>query len=90
MNAPHQHRQARTKRVRVAAMPAVIYAPGFFMEPVRAWKQLQFVSQLFIDPATRRFASEFQIAKVHRSGRGFDTHPLNLPGAMTEPLRSER
>jgi hypothetical protein len=70
------------QRVRVAAdavKAPKVYPDGYFLEPVRAWKQLQFVSQIKIDPRTRRFASEFARG---RPNSAFDRHPLGLPGAV--------
>jgi hypothetical protein len=82
MNAPtHKHRQRGTQRVVVKLAPTVVYPDGYFTEPVRAWTQLQFVSQIQIDPRTRRYASEFQMALSSRQRGGFDSQPLNLPGA---------
>lgn len=84
MKPAHQIR----RRAAVELAP-VIYPDGFFTDPVRAWKQLAFVSAIQIDPRTKRYATDFQLAQKCRQAGGFDHHPLGLPGALTEPLREK-
>ena len=86
MKQPHHHRQSavvKNGREALKAKPAKEYRDGFFTEPVRAWSQMQFESQLCkqIDTNTKRFKSDFQRAAEHRKSSGFNRHPLGLPGA---------
>lgn len=62
--------------------PVREYPPGYFTEPVRAWTQMRFESQIEIDPKTKRFISEFHQAERTRANSGFARVPLGLPGAL--------
>ena len=68
-----------------AVVQAPAYPEGFFTEPVRAWKQLQFVSQILVDPRTKRYVTD---ATLTRLNRGFDRHPLGLPNG--KPIEGEQ
>lgn len=62
----HEHRRS-PPRQRVKTKPDSAYVPGHFLQPVLAWKQMRFKSQIVVDPKTRRFASEFVIARMERA-----------------------
>ena len=59
----------------------VTYPPGYFTEPVRAWKQMQFVSALQADVSERMA----QLARAERSrqratGSGWGGGTIDLAG----------
>lgn len=64
------------------AKPITLTATGFFTEPVRAWAQMQFVSQIEIDPRTHRFVTDYARSQALRSGGGWNTRPVQLPGSL--------
>lgn len=57
---------------------AKTYPPGWFLEPVRAWKSMEFKSHpvMAVDKNTRRFQTDYARAMALRSGGGFDNHPI--------------
>ena len=60
------------------------YAPGYFCEPVAAWRSMRFESRIadLINPATKRFRTEFELLNNRaKQGMGFDRNPLGLPGS---------
>ena len=63
------------------AKPPTDYKPGFFTAPVRAWKQMRFVSAIRIDPRTKRFETDFARTQRHRANGGWDSHPCLQPGS---------
>ena len=56
------------------------YQPGFFTAPVRAWKQMRFVSAIHVDPRTKRFETPYAQQQRHRQNGGWDDHTLSQPG----------
>lgn len=62
----------RPRKNKPPVLPEVVYPPGWFTAPVRAWKQMRFVS---------RCGSADKPAPVPQRGRGFDINPLGLAGA---------
>ena len=60
----------------------VTYPPGYFTEPVRAWKQMQFVSAMQVD----KWGHLALLARRERTrqmdtGQGWAGGTLALPGA---------
>lgn len=66
-----------------AAVTPKTYKPGYFTEPVRAWKSMAFQSHpiMAVDKATKRFQTDFARAQALRSGGGFDRNSIWMPGS---------
>lgn len=52
-------------------LPAKVYPPGFFSEPVRAWRSMRFESQIHIDPKTKRFETDYARKNRIRESSGW-------------------
>ena len=51
--------------------PEVGYEPGYFSEPVRAWAQMRFESQIHVDPRTKRFETDYARQQRIRESSGW-------------------
>ena len=74
-------KQPKAKARSAPAQPATVYPPGFFTEPVRAWKQLQFVSAMAVD----KWGHLALLARAERerqasTGQGWSGGTMALPG----------
>lgn len=52
-------------------LPAKVYPPGFFSEPVRAWKGMRFESQIHVDPRTGRMETDYARQNRIREASGW-------------------
>jgi hypothetical protein len=83
MTAAHIVRPAgKRPKVRAhTAPPEVVYPPGHFTAPVRAWKQLQFVSALSVDNYGHlKLLADIERARQRATGAGWGSGNLALPG----------
>ena len=62
--------------------PAVTYPPGFFSEPVRAWKGMRFESQIVVSPKTGRMETDYERQERIRLSSGWNTRPMALVGSL--------
>lgn len=72
----------RRQALKAAALPGKVYAPGHFTEPVRAWAQMQFVSQLptvDMDAVRKRSAMIGRQASI-ANGSGWGNGTLDMLG----------
>ena len=63
-------------------LPAKVYDPGFFSEPVGAWTQMRFESQIVVDPRTKRMETDFARQQRIRLSSGWNTRPMALVGSL--------
>lgn len=70
-----------SRKASKACRPEVVYRPGFFTEPVRAWRQLRFVPAM--EP--EKWARMADLAAAERSrqratGKGWGRGTIDLAG----------
>lgn len=53
------------------AQPAPTFEPGYFTEPVRAWKGMRFESQIHVDPKTKRMETDYARQNRIRESSGW-------------------
>lgn len=64
-----------------AARPDVEYPPGFFTEPVRAWRQLQFESSMTVDKwGHMALLAGAERARQRETGVGWGRGTIAMPG----------
>ena len=63
-------------------LPAKVYEPGFFSEPVRAWTQMRFESQIVVSPKTGRMETDYERQERIRLSSGWNTRPMALVGSL--------
>ena len=63
-------------------LPARTFPPGYFTEPVGAWTQMRFESQIVVDPRTKRMETDFARQQRIRLSSGWNTRPMALVGSL--------
>lgn len=63
-------------------VPARTFPPGYFSEPVRAWKGMRFESQIHVSPRTGRFETDFERSQRCLNSGGWQARPMALVGSL--------
>lgn len=70
-----------SKTKKNACRPEVVYRPGYFTEPVRAWKQLRFESVITVDKwGHMALLAGAERARQRATGKGWGRGTIALPG----------
>lgn len=73
---------SNTRVVRAEDAQATIYPPGYFSEPVRAWKQMRFEPQIVVSRRTGRMETDFERQQRIRQASWWNTLPMVLAGSL--------
>jgi len=63
-------------------LPARTFPPGYFSEPVGAWTQMRFESQIVVSPKTGRMETDYERQERIRLSSGWNTRPMALVGSL--------
>lgn len=55
---------------------------GYFTEPVRAWAQMRFESQIHVSQRTGRMETDYERQQRIRESSGWNTRPMALVGSL--------